>query len=80
MGKKVTGTFGNGEPYVMESIEEPVFEDMPEITIDAEGGGVVEVVPSIIEAHFPVFSAEGVLLNPGECEVDKDGIVRGKVV
>lgn len=59
---------------------EAVFEDMPEITINAEGGGVVEVVPSIIEAHFPVFSAEGVLLNPGECEVDKDGIVRGKVV
>tara|TARA_R110000868_G_scaffold113103_2_gene303883 strand:- start:266 stop:535 length:270 start_codon:yes stop_codon:yes gene_type:complete len=52
----------------------------PEITVDAEGGGVVEVVPSIIETCVPVFSKEGILLNPGECEVDKDGVTRGKVV
>ena len=60
-----------------------VFEDMPAITIDLENGGVIEVsdpVPSIIEAHFPMFSKDGVLLNPGECEIGSDGVVRGKVV
>ena len=59
---------------------EAVIEEMPTITIDIESGGVVEAVPSIIEAHFPVFSKDGVLLNPGECEIGSDGVVRGKAV
>ena len=66
--------FGDSEEAQLDAA---VFEDMPAITIDIESGGVV---PSIIEAHFPMFSKDGVLLNPGECEIDKDGIVRGKAV
>ena len=62
-----------GEREAVEKEADAVFE---EVVI----GGSVELVPSIIEAHFPMFSKDGVLLNPGECEVDKDGVVRGKVV
>lgn len=62
---------------VKPELEEAVFEDMPAITIDIESGGVV---PSIIEAHFPMFSKDGVLLNPWECEIGSDGVVRGKAV
>jgi hypothetical protein len=54
-----------------EAVPEGVVD--PEITVDPESGGVVEV-------GAPVFSAEGVLLTPGVCEVSADGIVRGKVV
>jgi hypothetical protein len=50
-----------------------VIEDAP---VDAVPDGVDVLEPEVVP--LPAYSKDGVLLNPQECLVDADGVVRGK--
>lgn len=54
-----------------ESNEELIGEDVSDLPAEPE-------VAVVAAPAVPRFSADGVLLNPGECEVLADGTVRGR--
>lgn len=62
------------EVSTVDSASDEPLELMPETL----GEAVVEIAPAV--PVQPLYSKEGVLLNPGEVEVSREGVVTPRVV
>lgn len=59
------------------AVETVAAEVAPESSVEEV---VAEAAPAVVVAAVPRFSREGVLLNPDDCEISPEGIVRPKAV